>query len=129
MDVSWTKQTKGVGLAWLLDNQDPLLLQQQLGGGSYGLAMSAFHAETQGCLKVVSCASQQHLRQITFYTDNVNLVISFQELAYAQISIKWTLQQIKSLVTNFNRCFLLKVMNRQQVQKAHNLVKNCAQIC
>ena len=50
-DATWKKETRVMGCAWVVHT--PSTTQMENGGGTYGLASSALHAESQAFLKAL----------------------------------------------------------------------------
>ena len=127
-DAAWQKDTGVMGGAWTLHRPAVPLQAIATGGGRYGLATSALHAECQTLLHALKWARHNHLTSTTFLTDCSNLITALQSPMATPSTILWTINAIKEIATTFPWCFILKV-NRQQVQAAHDVAQLCARTC
>lgn len=98
IDVAQNKVIKACRLAWLVDELENAIVQ---GGGMYGLATSALHAEAQALLNVVIRINRQCMHQVTNLTACANLISSLQSISTSP-SISRTLRQILVLAKNIH---------------------------
>ena len=126
-DAAWKKETRVMGCAWVVHTPSSST-QMENGGGTYGLASSALHAESQAFLKALIWAHSHGLQRISFFTDCTNLIMALKYPMDVPSSVYWTIRDIKLKAASFCWYFLLKV-NRQQVQRVHDTAQLCARTC
>lgn len=96
IDGSWDRLTNAGGVAWA-KFFDPTFGQVQK--GLFCFALLALVTEATACLRSLTWARNVGLLNITILTDSSCLVQLLQADHTRDITLKWTIQRIRSLVT------------------------------
>lgn len=95
----------------------------RLNRGFFCYALSEHSTEAMACLTITWASNAGHM-DITVLTDLSNLVQVLRLEGYRDVTIKWTIEQIRNIVRNFTSCQVLKV-SCTQVKQAHQLAQWC----
>ncbi|XP_021744869.1 uncharacterized protein LOC110710838 [Chenopodium quinoa] len=117
-DGAWDRGNHNAGTGWcFLDPSYSLCI----GGGARAcMASSALHYELLACLFGLKHARQRGVMSICLFTDCMSVPKMIQEPSSSDISMVWTIQEIRDVISSFSTCHISKV-SRSSVVEAHSL--------
>lgn len=106
----WDKCKLSTGFAWVLPS---ILISNQREYGGFSYASSALAAEAMTCRKALSWAQQAGHMNLTILTQSGQLLQILRSKDFGDISIKWTIEAIRTLASTFNMCQVSRVSSAQ----------------
>ncbi|XP_021750858.1 uncharacterized protein LOC110716530 [Chenopodium quinoa] len=117
-DGAWDRQNHNAGAGWCF--LDPSFSHCIRGGARACMASSALHSELQACLFGLKHARHRGFSSIYLFTDCMSIPRLIQDFRTADISVMWTIQEIRDVISSFSTCHVQKV-SRTSVAEAHSL--------
>ncbi|XP_021760606.1 uncharacterized protein LOC110725434 [Chenopodium quinoa] len=116
-DGAWDRGNYSAGAAWCF--LDPVSSRCIGGGARVCMASSALHSELLACLFGLKHARQQGIVSLCLLTDCLSVPKMIQ-FATSDISLIWTIQEIRDVISSFSSCHIRKV-SRSSIGEAHSL--------
>ncbi|XP_021756175.1 uncharacterized protein LOC110721347 [Chenopodium quinoa] len=118
---SWHKRSMTGGAAWIMKDDR---LQTIHGSCLQTSGVSALQMDALACLHGIKWAAIHRLHNVSIYTGSHNLVQLLQGSMPLDISLLWTIQEIRCQALQLNWCCVHKV-SRSQFRQAQNAAIAC----
>ena len=122
-DGSWDHKTNRGGAAWVAVSPAGEVRDK---GGTFIWAVSALAAEALASLKAIQWATERGFSRVTIHTDSALLVNLLRKVGTGDISIGYTIDNIRTTAGLLLGCNVLKVQ-RASVSLANDLAKDFRQ--
>ncbi|CAO2835483.1 unnamed protein product [Amaranthus hypochondriacus] len=118
---SWHKRSMTGGAAWILKDEK---LKSVDGGCLQSYASSSLQMEILACLHGIKWAKARQIRNVSIYTNSLNLLQLLQGSIPLDIGLFWPIQEIKYQAVLLNWCCVHKV-SKYKTHHARNASIAC----
>lgn len=123
ISATWDKHNFSTGLGWIILDPSNATMRKV---GCFSYASSALAAESLACLKAIHWAKTEGYRNINLMTSSYRLIQILRTTNYQDITIKWTIDAIRSTASNNLYCQITQV-GQSQLQTTKLLADWCQQ--